>query len=114
PGDLERTLIEGAGAARFTGKTAQVFEGFVERGDKVVRVALVGAGPRGDGRPAALERAGAALSARYLTSGEREIALDATGLDAEAVASVLTGLRLRAWRHDTYRTKLKEEQKRTL
>src|SRR5690606_1041267 len=28
--------------------------------------------------------------------------------------SVLTGLRLRAWRHDTYRTKLKEEQKRTL
>src|SRR5690606_27610115 len=30
PGDLERTLIEGAGAARFTGKTAQVFEGFVE------------------------------------------------------------------------------------
>ena len=61
----------------------------------------------GDGRQSALERAGAGLAAKYLTSGEGTIALDAGGLDAEAVASVLTGLRLRAWRYDAYRTKLK-------
>ena len=114
PSELERALAEGAKAARFTGKAGQLFEGFVERGGQVVRVALAGAGPNGDGREAALERAGAALAARYLTSGEERITLDATGLDAAAVASVLTGLRLRSWRHDSYRTRLKDEQKPTL
>ena len=63
PADLDRAAAEGARAARFTGKTGQVFEGFVERGGEVVRLALAGAGPTGDGRQAALERAGAALAA---------------------------------------------------
>ena len=114
PADLARAASEGARAARFTGKAGQLFEYFVERDDEVVRLALVGAGPNGDSRAAALEKAGAALAARYLTSGEQTIALDASGLDASAVASVLTGLRLRAWRHDVYRTRLKDEQKRSL
>ncbi len=114
PDDLERPLLEGARTARFTGKAGQLFEGFVERGGAVVRVALVGAGKADESRSASLERAGAALAARYLTSGETQVTLDATGLDAAALASVLTGLRLRAWRHDAYRTKLKDEQKRTL
>ena len=114
PADLDRAAAQGAKAARFAGKAGQVFEHFVERGGEVVRLALAGAGPNGDGRQAALERAGAALAAKYLTSGEEAIALDASGLDAEAVASVLTGLRLRAWRHDAYRTKLKDDQKVTL
>ena len=114
PGDLDRAVAEGAKAARFTGKTGQVFEHFVERDGEVVRLALAGAGPNGDGRAAALEKAGAALAAKYLTSGEERITLDAGGLDAEAVAAVLTGLRLRAWRHDAYRTKLKDDQKVTL
>ena len=118
PADLERAVAEGARAARFTGKAGQVFEAFVERGGEVVRLALAGAGSNGakddGGRTSALERAGAALAAKYLTSGEKTIALDATGLDAGGVAAVLTGLRLRAWRHDAYRTRLKDEQKRTL
>src|SRR5690606_24701481 len=114
PADLERALAEGAKAARFTGKTAQVFEGFIERDGQVVRVALAGAGKNGEGRQAALERAGAALAAKYLASGETALTLDASGLDAVELASVLTGLRLRSWRHDTYRTRLKDEQKRTL
>ncbi|MBO9518577.1 MAG: leucyl aminopeptidase [Porphyrobacter sp.] len=114
PADLDRAVAEGARAARFSGKAGQLFEAFVERGDAVVRLALVGAGANGDGRSAALERAGAALAAKYLTSGATELALDATGLEAKDVASVLTGLRLRSWRHDTYRTKLKDEQKISL
>jgi len=105
PDDLERPLAEGARAARFTGKTGQLFEGFVER---------VGAGNGGEGRPAALERAGAALAAKYLTSGETVLALDASGLAPDELASVLLGLRLRGWRHDAYRTKLKDEQKVSL
>jgi leucyl aminopeptidase len=114
PADLERTLAEGARAARFSGKVGQSFEGFVERGGSVMRVALVGFGAGEDGRLAALEKAGAALAAKYLTSGEEALALDAEGLSAEDVAAVLTGLRLRAWRHDVYRTRLKEDQKVSL
>jgi len=114
PADLERPLAEGARAARFTGKTGQLFEGFVERNGAVTRIALAGAGNGGEGRPAALERAGAALAAKYLTSGETALALDAAGLAPAEVASVLTGLSLRAWRHDAYRTRLKDEQKVSL
>lgn len=62
PADLEPVVRAGAEAARFTGKTGQVFESsFVERGGAVVRLALVGAAILADaGRPAALERAGGA------------------------------------------------------
>jgi len=117
PADLSRTDAEGAAAARFTGKTGQVFESFGVRDGRVVRLVLAGAGKAdADDRAAALERAGAALSARYLTSGETALGLDLTGsqLDASEVAAVLLGLRLRAWRHDAYRTRLKDEQKRSL
>ena len=116
PGDLSRTDAEGAAAARFSGKTGQVFESFAERDGQVVRQVLVGAGKAdADDRSVALEKAGAALAARFLTSGETAIAIDVSGgLGAADVASVLLGLRLRAWRHDAYRTRLKDEQKRTL
>ncbi len=115
PADLERPLAEGARTARFTGGAGQVFEGFAERGGSVVRVALAGAGAADDAaRGAALEKAGAALAAKYLTSGEDTLALDAAGLDAAALAAVLLGLRLRGWRHDVYRTRLKDDQKVSL
>ncbi|MGX7895871.1 leucyl aminopeptidase [Tsuneonella sp. HG222] len=117
PSDLGRSDSEGAAAARFTGKAGQVFESFAEIDGRVVRQVLVGAGKAGAAeRHPSLEKAGAALAARYLCSGEKAIALDVSDgrLDAAAVASVLTGLRLRSWRHDTYRTRLKDEQKRTL
>ena len=74
-----------------------MFESFAERDGQVVRQVLVGAGKTEvDDRSAALEKAGAALAARYLTSGETGIALDVSGskLSASEVASVLLGLRL--------------------
>jgi leucyl aminopeptidase len=120
PAGLERSVVQGAAAARFTGKSGQMFEAFVERDGQVMRLALAGAGPgNGEGngdRTAGLERAGAALAARYLASGEATLALDAatSGLGAEDLASVLLGLRLRAWRHDAYRTRLKDDQKVSL
>ncbi|WP_374406101.1 leucyl aminopeptidase [Pelagerythrobacter sp.] len=117
PGDLEKALGEGAASARFKGGAGQIFEGFAERDGAVVRLALAGAGaPDADGRSANLEKAGAALAAKYLTSGEKTLAIDFSdgALSAEDVASVLLGVRLRAWRHDAYRTKLKDEQKRSL
>jgi len=117
PGGLEAALEQGAKTARFKGNAGQLFEGFVERGGNVVRVAVAGAGSaNADRRSNNLEKAGGALAAKYLTSGEPAIALDfsGSGLDAAGAASVMLGLRLRSWRHDAYRTKLKDEQKVSL
>ncbi len=117
PGGLETALVEGAKSARFKGRAGELFEGFAEREGAVVRVALAGAGEAGaDGRIANLEKAGAAIAAKYLCSGEKSLAVDFSdgALSAEEAAAVLLGLRLRAWRHDIYRTRLKDEQKRTL
>ena len=115
PNDLEPALAHGAKAARFKGKAGQVFDGFAERGGQVVRIALAGAGEKGDeARMANLEKAGGAIAAKYLTSGSDTIVVEADELSAEELGSVLTGLRLRAWRYDIYRTRLKDEQKATL
>ena len=83
----------------------------------MLRVALAGAGdPKAKDRRANLEKAGGALAAKFLTSGESTIALDLTGagLSAEDAAAVLLGLRLRAWRWDEYRTTQKDAEKVSL
>ncbi|WP_334185362.1 leucyl aminopeptidase [Novosphingobium sp.] len=117
PADIEQVLVEGAKASRFTGKAGQVFEGFVERDGKAVRVALAGIGAAdAKDRKGAVERAGAAVVAKYLTSGETAVTLDLTGADlsADEAAGALLGAVLRAWRLDTYRTKLAEDAKPSL
>ena len=117
PADLDPVLAEGARASRFTGKVGQIHEGFVSQGGKIVRIALVGMSePNGKPRTSAMERAGATLTAKYLTSGETALALDLSGsrLSAEEAAAFLLGARLRGWRHDQYRTRLPEDQKPTL
>ena len=117
PGGLERSMAEGASAARFKGSAGQVFEGFVERDGAVRRLALVGAGKAdGDDRLARLEKAGGALAAKYLTAGEETLVLDlsGSGLSGAEAAAAMMGLRLRAWRFDSYRTTMKDEQKVSL
>ncbi|MEO6092128.1 MAG: leucyl aminopeptidase [Novosphingobium sp.] len=117
PADLEPVLREAAEASRFSGKAGQLFEGFVTRDGQLVRLALAGIGkPDAKDRTEAIEKAGAALAARYLTSGEALLALDLAGaeLSAQETAALLLGARLRAWRHDVYRTKLTDEQKPSL
>ncbi|MDE2563974.1 MAG: leucyl aminopeptidase [Sphingomonadales bacterium] len=117
PEGTPAAIREAAAAARFTGKTGQVFETFAGEGEGFSRAALAGYGEaKGDGRAAAMEKAGAALTAKYLTSGETALGIDFTGsgLSAADTASVLLGALLRGWRHDVYRTRLKDEQKPTL
>ncbi|GAB5350053.1 leucyl aminopeptidase [Alteriqipengyuania sp. 357] len=117
PDRLEPALAEGAKRGRFKGTPGQVLEGFVERDGKVVRVALAGAGEAGaKDRRANLEKAGGALAAKFLTSGESTLTLDLTGSDlsADQAAAVLLGLRLRAWRWDIYRTTQKDADKVSL
>ena len=109
PAGLEPALVEGAKASRFSGKTGQLHEGFVSRDGAVVRVALAGAGDAAaKDRSAALERAGAAITAKYLASGEAAVTIDLSlaGLSAAEAAAVLLGARLRGWRYDIYHTKL--------
>jgi leucyl aminopeptidase len=117
PADIEQVLAGGAKMARFSGKAGQVFEGYVDRGGTVVRVALAGIGEASaKDRKAAIERAGAGVVAKYLTSGETALTLDVTGagLTAEEAAGALLGAVLRSWRHDVYRTKLKAEARPSL
>ena len=117
PEGIEPALAEAAKRGRFKGSPGQVTEGFVEREGKVVRVALAGAGDAGaKERRANLEKAGGALAAKYLTSGETSLALDLgdRGLSADDAAAVLLGLRLRAWQWDEYRTTQKEAEKVSL
>ena len=112
PDALERSLAEGAKAARFEGRAGQLFDGFVERDGAVVRVAMAGGGEAGSDRRAAhLERAGAALAGKFQSAGEDALVLDAAGLSASDLASVLLGLRLRNWRWDAHRTTMKDEHK---
>jgi leucyl aminopeptidase len=117
PSSLEAVVAEGAKASRFAGKAGQLHEGFVSRDGAVVRVALAGAGePGSKDRSSALERAGAAITAKYLASGEAALTIDFTGtrLSGSDVAAVLLGARLRGWRYDIYRTKLSDDQKASL
>ncbi len=117
PDGLPTAVVKGAEAARFIGRAGQVFESFVESDGDVLRLALAGAGDKNDAaRFAHLEKAGAALAARFQSTGNEELVLDvgAGGLSAEEIAAVLLGLRLRNWRHDIYRTRMKDEQKITL
>jgi leucyl aminopeptidase len=114
---LDKALVEGTAAARFSGRVGQVFEGFATVDGTLRRIALAGAGEAGASeRKLHLERAGAALTAKYLVSGETAMVLDlsAAGLSADDVAAVLLGLRLRGWRHDKYRTRLSADKRPSL
>jgi leucyl aminopeptidase len=112
---LSDLLIEGAKASRFSGKAGQVYEAFVEEGGSVARFALVGAGS-GDDRAQAMEKAGAAIAAKYRTSGVGVVAVDFDHADvnADEAAALLLAARLRNWRQDGYRTTLKEDEKASL
>jgi len=117
PAKLEPVLVEAARQSRFAGKPGQVFEGFVERAGKVLRVALVGlGGASASDRTGAVEKAGAGIVAKYLTAGEAALTVDLTGsgLTTQETTALLLGARLRAWRFDTYRTKLTDDKKPSL
>lgn len=109
-------LVKGAAeAGRFDGETGAIVEIFAKRGGGVGRILLVGVGA---GSEVDYERAGGALTARFLTSGVREIAVDFSGLDATPsateVARFAGAAKQRSWRYDIYRTKLADKLKPTL
>ena len=117
PASLDPVVIEAAKASRFSGKVGQLHESFVSKDGAVVRLALAGMGEaKAKDRIAALERAGAAVTAKYIASGENTVTIDLSGagLSVPEAAAVVLGARLRGWRYDKYRTKLPTDQQASL
>ncbi|MFN3387672.1 MAG: leucyl aminopeptidase [Allosphingosinicella sp.] len=111
-----RTLAaRAAEGQRFERELGTIAELFVEEGGSARRLLLIGLGGNPD-EEALYERAGGALTARLLTSGETRLVVDLTGLDVggEEAARLGFGAAARAWRYDVYRTKLGRKQKPTL
>ncbi len=99
---------------RFDGEPGTTAEHYLD-GDGGRRLLLVGIGsdaPNGE----SAEKLGGTATARLLTSGEvaAVIDLEGTSFDADSAARVALGALLRSWRHDRYRTRLKDKQKPTL
>ncbi len=110
---LPQADLLGAAAklGRFEGDAGSLIEHVYSDGENARRLLLAGIG---SGSVEDYEKAGAALTAKLLTSGATELLIDAGGADAERVARLATGVVLRGWRHDRYRTKLTAKQKPTL
>ncbi len=114
--EASRTLAaRAAEAQRFERDAAAIAESFVNMGDRVRRLLMVGLGGRRDDE-ALFEKVGGALTARLLTSGETRLVIDLGGLDlpADAAARIGFGAAARSWRFDNYRTKLPPKSKPTL
>ncbi|MFM1981570.1 MAG: hypothetical protein RJB22_289 [Pseudomonadota bacterium] len=114
PGDA--AMVQAAAkAARFEGEAGSSFDLHLPHADGAQRLLLLGIGA---GSEADLEKAGAAVTAKLLLSGESSATLDLSALSpkpvADHVARMAAAAALRSWRYDTYRTKLPAAQKPTL
>ncbi|MBD8700888.1 leucyl aminopeptidase [Sphingomonas sp. CFBP 13714] len=112
---VEAVAMQAATAARFTGEAGAIIEVFVPVADAVRQVLFVGVGAGSD---ADWGKAGGAVTARLLTSGATSVTIDlgaaATPPSAAAAARFAAAGLQRAWRYDTYRTKLAETSKPSL
>jgi len=106
--------VRSAEAQRFEREIGAVAETFVDEGGTVRRLLFVGLG--GQKEESSWEKAGGALSARLLVSGETRLVVDLGGLKLEPrdAARLAFGAAARSWRYDKYRTKLARKQQPTL
>jgi leucyl aminopeptidase len=112
-GDAQQAVGAALDRQRFEGDSGSESEQFISDNGAVRRLLVVGvAANAGD----AAEKLGGTAVARLLTSGEKTAVIDISGrgYDADTAARVGLAAALRSWRHDRYRTKLKENQKPTL
>lgn len=114
-GPAQQSVAGALDRQRFEGDASSAAEQFVDDGGTLRRVLVVGIGAASSPEETA-EKLGGTTVARLLTSGETRAVIDLTGLnfDADAAARVGLAAALRAWRHDRYRTTLKDKQKPTL
>jgi leucyl aminopeptidase len=111
-------IVKAMKAARFTGQAGQVADILAPEGLDYGRVLVIGVGKIEAADAMAVERWAGHAVKRTLTSGVERMVLQPDALPgvskAEAGAHAAMGARLAAYRFDTYRTKLKPEQKPTL
>jgi leucyl aminopeptidase len=111
-------LTKAMKAARFTGQAGQVADILAPEGLDYARVLVIGIGKTEGADAMAVERWAGHAVKRTLTSGVERMVLHPDALPsvskAESGAHAAMGARLGAYRFDTYRTKLKPEQKPTL
>jgi len=114
-GPAQQSVAGALERQRFEGDASSAAEQFVDDNGTLRRVLVVGTGASSSPQEAA-EKIGGTAVARLLTSGETRAVIDLTGLDFDADSAARVGLSaaLRAWRHDRYRTTLKDKQKPTL
>ncbi len=114
-GDRFAALDQSLNRQRFEGEPASAAEQFLDDEGTLRRWLFVGTGSKVAAGEAA-EKLGGTVASKLLTSGETHAVIDLTGLsyDADAAAKVALGVALRSWRHDRYRTRLKDKQKPTL
>jgi leucyl aminopeptidase len=105
-------------AANFKGTAGQVADILAPEGVDFARVVVIGLGKLDAADGMAVERWAGHAVKRTLTSGAEKLVLQPDALPsvskAEAGSHAAMGARLAAYRFDTYRTKLKPEQKPTL
>ncbi|URW76494.1 leucyl aminopeptidase [Sphingomonas donggukensis] len=105
---------EAAKAAAFEGEAGSIAEFYAPGDDDGLnRVALVGVG---GGEAADWEKAGGAVTARYLVGGPATLAIDLGDVDVAAgsVARFGAAIVQRGWRYDVYRTTLADKKKPSL
>jgi leucyl aminopeptidase len=111
-GQLGRALK----AAKFTGKKGKLLEILAPAGIGASRLLVAGLGDSAKADARLFEDLGGHVAAKVQTS-DAEVVADFSGIADLAVATDVGaahfahGLELRNWRLDTYRTKLKDEQK---
>ncbi|WNO55147.1 leucyl aminopeptidase [Stakelama saccharophila] len=113
--DTRALLVGAAEASRFEGDAGATVEVFTSRNGKAARTVLLGIGSGNEGD---YERAGGAITARYLSSGVETAAVDFDSIpakpSAQAAARFAAAMVQRSWRHDIYRTKEPVKAKPTL
>ncbi|MCR9078016.1 MAG: leucyl aminopeptidase [Hyphomonadaceae bacterium] len=105
-------LSEAANSGRFGGKTGQQAFVVLPKGSDAKRAALIGIGKAKGRDERAWERIGASTYKAHANSGFKS--LDLIIDDAADAARAALGAKLAAYRFDTYRTKLKTEDKPSL
>jgi leucyl aminopeptidase len=108
-----RLVRAAASAGGFEGAAGAIAEVFVPAGESGRRVALLGVG---EGAEADWEKAGGALTARYLIGGTDHVAVDLSGTDVSsgAIARFAGAAAQRSWQYNVYRTKLTDKAKPSL
>ena len=104
-------LRAAASLSRFEGESGTLAEYIDTHGGVARRIVLAGIGGASESDAV---KAGSAMTAKLLTSGETALVLDASGIATPVLTRLLEGAVLRGWRYDRYRTRLPAMQKPTL